>query len=335
MRLLVIGGTAFLGRSVVESALARGHEVTIFHRGKTQPGLFPQVEEILGDREHDLHLLEGRRWDAVVDTCGYVPRVVRASAQMLAGMAEHYTFIASVNVYGDYKEKGIDEQYPLATLEDETAEEITGESYGPLKALCEREVEQAFPGKALLVRPGLIVGPWDRSNRFTYWPYRLAQGGEVLAPDHKQMPLQWIDVRDLAEWIVRMAENRQAGAFNVTGPEQPVPLQEVLERCRTAIGSEAHLTWVAEDFIEKHEVQPWMQLPLWIPGEEGEVFCTVKNEKAIAAGLTFRTLEETARDTLAWISGRQQEGTLGNTLARERESEILAAWHARENQAVQ
>ncbi|EFH89539.1 NAD-dependent epimerase/dehydratase family protein [Ktedonobacter racemifer] len=327
MKLLLLGGTAFLGRHIVESALARGHEVTIFHRGKTRPGLFPQVEEILGDREHDLHLLAGRKWDAVIDTCGYVPRIVRASAQALAGSVEHYTFVASINVYGDFKEKGIDEQYPLATLEDPGIEEVTGETYGPLKALCEQEVEQAFPGKALLVRPGLIVGPWDASNRFTYWPYRLAQGGEVLAPDHRDMPLQWIDVRDLAEWMVRMSETRQTGAFNAIGPQEPQPLGEVLERCRVALNNEAHFTWVAEDFLEKQEIQPWMQLPLWIPGEDGDVFCTVKNAKAVSTGMTFRSLEETARDTLAWIHSQQPEGTLGKTLSPEREREVLSAWH--------
>ena len=329
MKLLFIGGTSFLGRHIVEYALVRGHTVTIFHRGQTNPGLFPQAEEILGDREHDLQKLEGRQWDAVIDTCGYVPRIVRASAELLANAAEHYTFIASINVYGDYKEKGIDEQYPLATLEDETVEEVTGETYGPLKALCEREVERAFPGRALLIRPGLIVGPWDPTNRFTYWPYRLAQGGETLAPDHKDLPLQWIDVRDLAEWIVRMVENRSTGAFTATGPEQPVSLQDVLARCQAALASDAHLVWVAEDFLEAHNVSQWMQLPLWISGEEADFFCTVKNAKAMAAGLTFRPLEETARDTLDWINTVQREGALGKTLSPEQEREVLAAWHAR------
>ncbi|GHO45355.1 NAD-dependent epimerase/dehydratase family protein [Ktedonospora formicarum] len=329
MKLLLLGGTAFLGRHIVESALARGHEVTIFHRGKTRPGLFPQVEEILGDREHDLHLLEGRHWDAVIDTSGYVPRIVRASAELLAGAAEHYTFISTINAYGDFKEKGIDETYPLATLEDESIEEVTGESYGPLKVLCEREVERAFPGKTLIIRPGLIVGPWDGSNRFTYWPYRLAHGGEVLAPDHQDMPLEWIDVRDLADWAVRLSEARVTGAFNGIGPEQPVPLGQVLERIRVAVGGTASLTWVAEDFIEKHEITPWMELPLWIPGEDGDVFCTVKNTKAVESGLTYRSLEETARDTLAWIREQQDEGQLGKTLAPEREREVLAAWHER------
>ena len=189
MNLLILGGTVFLGRHLVEAALARGHAVTLFNRGQHNPDLFPEVERLRGDRDGDLQALEGRRWDAVVDTCGYVPRVVRASAEMLAPNVDHYTFISSISVYADTSKPGIDEQAPVGTLDDPTTEEVTGESYGPLKALCEQAAEAAMPGRVLNIRPGLIVGPHDPTDRFTYWVRRVAEGGEVLAPGNPHAPV--------------------------------------------------------------------------------------------------------------------------------------------------
>src|SRR6266542_3549486 len=234
MRILILGGTRFLGRHLVDAALAAGHEVTLFTRGKTDPNAYPQLEHISGDRDPKvdggagLAQLKGRRWDAAIDTSGYVPRVVRAGAEALADAATHYTFVSSISVYRDFFKSGIDETYPTGTLEDETVEEITGDTYGPLKALCERAAQEVFPGRALIIRPGLIVGPHDSTDRFTYWVQRIARGGEVLAPTGPHLPLQLIDARDLAQWNVRMVETFADGTFNATGPAEPLTLGEVL-----------------------------------------------------------------------------------------------------------
>ncbi len=209
MKLLVLGGTVFLGRHLVEAATARGHSVTLFNRGQHNPELYPEVEKLRGDRDSDLSALQGRRWDAVIDTCGYLPRAVRASAELLADAVDHYTFISSISVYADFHTPAMDESAPVGTLADETVEEVTGETYGPLKALCEQAAERALPGRVLNIRPGLIVGPHDPTDRFTYWPVRVARGGEVLAPGRPHVPVQVIDGRDLAEWTVRMVEARQ------------------------------------------------------------------------------------------------------------------------------
>jgi 2'-hydroxyisoflavone reductase len=221
MEILVIGGTVFLGRALVEAALEKDHRVTLFNRGKSNPECFPEVEKLLGDREIDLSILEGRSWDVVVDTCGYVPRVVRKSAELLADAVEHYTFISTVSVYADLSTPHNDEHAAVGKIEDETIEKVTGETYGPLKALCEQAVMKAMPDRVLVVRPGLIVGPHDPSDRFTYWVQRVSRGGEVLAPKPASMPVEFIDVRDLAEWILRMVEIRETGIYNAVGPGQP------------------------------------------------------------------------------------------------------------------
>ncbi len=218
MDLLILGGTGFLGRHLVERALAYGHRVTLFNRGLSGPDLFPEVETIRGDREGNLSALRGRRWDAVIDTCGYVPRVVRASAALLAGAVDHYTFVSSISVYSDAIEPGADEGAPVKELADPTVEEVTGETYGGLKALCERAAEEEMPGKVLNIRPGLISGPHDPTDRFTYWPRRISAGGEVLAPDRLERRVQFIDVRDLAVWIVKMSAERRTGTYNATDP---------------------------------------------------------------------------------------------------------------------
>jgi 2'-hydroxyisoflavone reductase len=336
MSILILGGTSFLGPHVVECARDRGHSVTLFNRGRTNPGLFPDVEKLAGDRdprkERGLAALEGDRcWDAVVDTSGYVPRIVLASAQLLAGRVGQYVFVSSISVYADNSIVDMDESGPIATMPDETVEEMGPqfENYGPLKALCEKAAEEALPGRATSVRPGLIVGPRDNAPRFAYWPARIEQGGEVLAPGAPDDPVQFIDVRDLAAFIVGAIETRMTGVFNATGPVSPMCMAEMLYGCKAVTGGDALLTWVDAAFIESQGLRPWVDLPVWIP-PEGETagFHRVNCRKAIAAGLTTRPLARTVEDTLRWLRTPESRKPAG--IARQREAEVLAAWHARE-----
>jgi 2'-hydroxyisoflavone reductase len=330
--LLILGGTVFLGRHLVGAALAAGHQITLFNRGRHGAELFPQVEKLRGDRDGGLDALAGRRWDAAIDTCGYVPRLVRASAELLAGSVEHYTFVSSISVYRDLDQAPVDESSPVGVLVDESAEEITGETYGPLKALCEQAAEAAMPGRVLHVRPGLIVGPHDPTDRFTYWVWRVAQGGAVLAPGRPQRRVELIDGRDLATWILRMVEARRTGIYNATGPAYQLTMGDMLEACRPGSGSHARFTWVDEAFLLAHGVAPWSELPLWLPESDNGVMAAICG-RAIAAGLDFRPLAETVRDTLAWLRSDKApaEGDLskielraGMTLARE--AELVAGW---------
>lgn len=342
MKLLVLGGTLFLGRHVVEHALAEGHSVTVFTRGKTNPTLFPAAERLLGNRDGDLAALRGRTWDAVIDTCGYVPRIAHASAHALRDAVGHYTFISSISVYADLTVPGITEAAAVAVLKSPT-EEITGESYGPLKALCETAVAAELPGRALIVRPGLLVGPNDPSGRFTYWAKRIAEGGEVLAPGDPMAPVQVIDARDAARWLVRCAEARVTGVFNLTGPVAPLPMSKVLDLCRVTLNPDARLTWVDESFLLENKVAPWTELPVWLPAGDGGVM-SVDIEAALATGLAFRPLAETVRDTFDWQAGLGSipapavKATAGPKskigLEPERETQLLQAWHARSPNAV-
>src|SRR5574337_1126119 len=233
MRLLILGGTVFLGRHLVEVAIARRHEITLFNRGQHNPDLFSHVEKLRGNRDGDLTALQGRRWDVVIDTCGFVPRIVRASTELLADAIDHYVFISSLSVFKDFSVSGMDESAAVSTLADETVEEVNGETYGPLKALCEQAAERVMPGRVLIIRPGLIVGSHDPTDRFAYWPQRVAQGGEVLAPGHPNRAIQMIDVRDLAEWIVQMVETGRSGVYNATGPDYALTMGQLLEACKT------------------------------------------------------------------------------------------------------
>lgn len=324
MKLLVLGGTVFLGRHIVEAALARKHEVTIFHRGQHNPDIFPGVEKLHGNRDGDLTALQGRQWDAVIDTSGYVPRIVRASAGALANAVQHYTFISSISVYADFNQQGIDESYPVATLEDQSVEQVTNETYGALKALCEQAVEEIRPGRALIVRPGLIVGPDDPTDRFTYWPYRVAQGGEMLAPGVPDRSIQFIDVRDLAGWIVRMVEAGKTGVYNATGPDYKLSTQQFLEGCKSATGSDVRFTWVDDaflgDILEEVNFQPWVP-------ESYAGMRTTNCSKAFKDGLTFRPLSETVRDTLAWKAASSTPDTVRSGLKPEQEQQLLHKWH--------
>jgi len=331
MRLLILGGTLFLGRHLTEAALERGHTVTLFNRGQHNADLFPGIEKLRGDRDGDLTVLEGRRWDAAIDVHGRVPRIVGASAALLAPNVGHYTFISTTSVYGDQSIRNMDEDAPLATIADPTVEDTTGPNYGPLKVLCERVVEAAFPGRALIVRPGLIVGPHDPTNRFTYWPRRVAQGGNVLAPDGPGHPARFIDARDLAAWTVRMIEieieieSGAAGIYNARGPNETLTFGELLDTCKTITGSDARFVWADERFLLDAGVTPYTELPLWIPNlPERAGFYSINSGKAIAAGLTFRPVAETIRDTLAWDATQPPDAPRPCGLRPERERELLA-----------
>ena len=327
MRLLLIGGTRFVGRHIVEAALAHGHTVTLFHRGQTNPDLFPQVEHLSGNRDGGLAPLADRTWDAVIDTCGYVPRIVRQSAELLASSVAHYTFISSISVYAEDAPVGMDETAPVATIADETREDITNESYGALKVLCERVVQQTYGDRALVVRPGLIVGPHDMSDRFTYWPHRIAQGGEVIAPGDPDQAVQIIDARDLGEWIVGAVEAKLSGTFNATGPDYRLSMRHLLETCVAVTQSNADLVWLPEEFLLNAKIEPWSDMPVWMPSKEAK-FDTVNNDRAITNGLKYRALTSTIKDTLDWSVTRPIDHAWRAGLSPEREREVLAAWHA-------
>lgn len=326
MKLLVMGGTRFLGRAIVDAALAAGHEVTLFNRGQSNPGLYTALETLTGDRDGGLAVLKGRTWDAVIDTCGYVPRLVHDAASLLAEVVALYTFISTISVYADPAVQGIDEYSPLAAMEDESVEEINGETYGPLKVLCEQAATKVMHGRALHVRAGLIVGPYDLSDRFSYWPYRVAQGGEVLAPGDPHSPVQFIDVRDIAVWTVQATEKRLTGPYNVTGPTTPVTMGQVLQTCQTVSGSDVTFTWVSDDFLVANDVGAYTEIPLWVPAEMAG-YGTVNCQKAMAAGLVTRPLADTVRDTLNWLNGRAADVQWRNGLKPEREAALLELWH--------
>jgi len=320
VKLLVLGGTKFLGRHAVGAALAAGHDVTIFTRGQTNPELFPEVEHLVGDRDGSLDALTDRSWDGVVDTSGYVPRVVRQSAELLRDSVGRYVFVSSISVYDDFSEP-VDESSPVAALDDPATEEIM-EAYGALKAACEDVVEEVYGDRSARVRAGLIVGPYDPTDRFTYWPRRIALGGDVLGPGKPDAPVQFVDARDLARWLVTLALDGPGGTFNATGPAEPLTFAQLLERARDAIGADANVVWVDEQHVLDADVQPWTELPLWLPGDEYAGMARADISRALAAGLTFRPVEQTVVDTLAW--DRSVPGDRP-TLAHEREQEILAA----------
>lgn len=324
MRLLVLGGTSFVGRHLVLAARAAGVDVTLFNRGTTNPDLFSDVERIRGDRDGGLDPLRGRRWDAVLDVNGYVPRVVGETLDVLADACDHYTFVSSVSVYAAVGGAGPDETSPVGRLDHDT-EEINGETYGPLKALCEELVRQRFGDRALIVRPGLVVGPHDPTERFVRWVRRAADGGEVLAPGDPQRPVQLIDARDLGDWTIRCLLAGGNGTFNAIGPEAPLPIQSLLQTCVEVTGAGATLTWVPESFLLARGVRPWVDLPLWLPAADIGM-AKADNSRAVAAGLTFRALQDTVRATLQWDAARTDRGVAGLPIDRERQ--VLAVWHA-------
>ena len=324
MKILILGGTRFLGRHLVEAAQSRGHSLTLFNRGKSNPQLFPQVETILGEREHDLERLNGRQWDTVIDTCGYLPRLVSRSARALQSQVGSYVFISSISVYADNSKIGLDEHDSVGKLQDESLEEISGESYGPLKALCEQAAEAAFPGRTLIIRPGLIVGPHDPTDRFNYWPVRVARGRTVLAPEKPEVPVQIIDVRDLAEFSIHLLEQQASGIYNATGPDYELSLGAMLETCKQVSQSDAHFNWAPVDFLAANKLEAWSDLPVWVPDTAADAgFSRVSIAKAIGAGLRFRPLSETVQATLDWAQTRPAEHAWRAGLTAEREQAVL------------
>lgn len=343
LRILVLGGTRFLGPHLAGYALARGHAVTFFNRGRTNPGVLPQVERIQGDRNGQLDGLQGRSWDAVIDTSGYVPRHVRLSAELLRPRVPHYVFVSTVSVYASFAAAN-DEHSPVGRLEDESVEKVDGATYGPLKALCESAATTVYgPGRTTVIRPGLIVGPDDNTDRFTYWPARAARGGRFAAPNSPADPVQVIDVRDLAEFTIHALERRTAGVFNALSPPGRFTIGDVVgesivaarELARPAVTPEAE--WIPADFLAEQKVAPWSDMPVWSPavGEEAG-FALVSARRAIEAGLTFRTMADTVAATLRWHLQRPEaeRAQLKAGLSPEREAALLAAWKARAPAAI-
>jgi nucleoside-diphosphate-sugar epimerase len=334
MRILILGGTGFTGPFQVRYALARGHKVTVFNRGKTHPHELPkEVEQLIGDRNGQLDALRNRQWDVAIDNPTTLPIWVRDAARILKGNVDGYVFISTISVYADTS-KGVDENAPLvqydgpdAFKETLAAMRASGyKTYGPLKALSEKQAEKWFPGKTLIIRPGLIVGPGDETDRFTYWPARISRGGEVLAPGTPEDPVQFIDARDLAEWTIRMVENRETGIYNATGPAKPLSIGGMLTGIKTALNSSATFTWVPAEFLKQQKVEAWSDMPVWAGDELGMARTNIN--RALSKGLTFRSLGETSRDTLAWFKSQppDRQSKLRAGLTGEREAEVLAAW---------
>lgn len=327
MKLLIIGGTRFVGRSIVQAALERGHTITLFNRGKSNPGLFPDVERITGDRDADIMLLRGRTWDIAIDTCGYVPRIVRKSCEMLGNAIDRYVFISTISVYADFSKAGIDENAALAEIGDRSIEEVTGRTYGPLKVLCERVVDQIYAGRSIILRCGLIVGPHDPTDRFTYWPVRVQRGGEVLAPSPPNRQVQFIEARDLADFVLHLAGRRTVGMFNTTGPAGRLSMEGFLRACNAQTGNLSSCTWASEEFITKNKVD---HLPMWTPEKWRGIF-EVNCSRAIDAGLKFRPVKETISNTLAWHATRPAGYEMKVGLKPDKEKILLDKWRLGSN----
>ncbi len=339
MKILLLGGTRFLGRHLAEQAIAAGHDVTLLHRGQSGPMLFPQARHLIADRNGDLAVLDdGSTWDVAIDTNAYVPRHVRSVAAHLAGRVGGYHLVSTISVYGEFGSDGPTEESPLATLADPSTESVTGETYGGLKVLCERAAMAAFGSSCLVSRPGLLVGPHDPTGRFTWWVERLARGGTVLAPAPADAPVQFIDARDAAAWHLRQAEAGIAGTFNLTGPvrelDSPLTMAAFLDIARAALGATAEFVWADEDFLVAQGVAPWSDLPVWVP-RSGEAMHRTDISRAVQAGLQTRPLAQTVVDTLAWVRQAVTAATPGGPprpavgLSPEREAAVLAAWSAR------
>lgn len=331
MKVLILGGTKFVGRAVAQDAAERGHEVTLFNRGQGNPDLFPALEHLRGDRDGGLEALSGRRWDVVIDTCGYVPRLVRDSCELLRDATDHYTFISTCSVYADHSQPGQREDAPLAELEDPRVEKVTAETYGGLKVLCEAAVEEVFGDRSLTLRPGLIVGPHDPTDRFTYWPLRVATFDRVIGPPSDAI-VEFTDVRDLATFTVDLAQRRFSGIFNVSGPTaEKIVVADFLSECRHAVETPARVMHPTAEFFAEHEVTPWTDLPLWTePANPG--FSTRNIQFAIDEGLSHRHPSETIRDTLAWVRRAHPDSAttwpLKAGLDRAREEDLIAAWES-------
>lgn len=339
MKLLLLGGTRFLGRHVAEQALAAGHQVTLLHRGRSGPAMFPQAEHRIADRDGDLAALQDGQWDAAIDTSAYFPRQVRSIAAVLQRRVAHYQLVSSISVYAAFDKPGLAEDAPVKLLADPDVQVVDGQTYGGLKVLCEQAAAQGFGGDRCLVsRPGLLVGPHDPTGRFTWWLQRAKRGGEMLAPGDPAAPVQWIDARDAAAWMLLQAARGTTGVFNLTGPGSPCTLGELLGTACSALDGGATLSWVDQDFLLEHGVAPWTELPLWLPQASAGLH-QVNIGRALANGLRCRPLAETIDDTAAWASSDRFAGgpvPSGDGLPRpavglaaERERALLQAWHTR------
>ncbi|MEJ7813157.1 MAG: NAD-dependent epimerase/dehydratase family protein [Gemmatimonadaceae bacterium] len=331
LRILILGGTGFIGPHQVRYAGSRGHKITLFNRGKTNPGLFPDIPKLEGDRAvNNYESLKGKEWDVVIDNPTTFPRWVREAAAVVKGHAKQYIFISTISVYDKNDTPNADETAAVGTTD--TPEREDRQLYGPLKALSEKEAEKAFPGKTTVIRPGLIVGPGDLSDRFTYWPARLARGGEVLAPGNPTDPVQIIDARDLAEFTIRCAEEGTVGTYNATGPKSRLTVSEMLGAIRGVMTTDAYLTWVDAEFLAAQQVRPWSHMPVWIPPTDPTAgFAQRSIARALAKGLSFRPLAVTAKDTLDFYNSESEEekAKLRAGLDPAKEKEVLAAWRAR------
>ena len=329
-RILILGGTGFIGPHMVREALRRGHDVSLFNRGKTNNALFPDLELLVGDRNNGLDTLEGGKWDAVIDNSGYVPRHVTDSARLLSPSISHYLFISSISAYASFA-KANHEDSPLATMPDETVEEVTGETYGPMKALCEQRAAAEISDKRLtILRPTYICGPGDHTDRFSYWPVRTMNGGEMFWPGTPQDKIQIIDVRDLANFVVDAIEQRITGIFNTVTPAGSYSMGDLLADSMAITGTEVQPTWVSAEFIEAQNLGEGRLIPIWSPpdGEYGSV-AYVNGERAVAMGLQNRPVRETARDLINWWKTLPDHRTenIRAGLSAEREAEVLALWH--------
>src|SRR6266513_2155740 len=335
LRILILGGTGFTGPFQVKYALSRGHKVTVFNRGKTHPSELPkEVEQLIGDRNGQLEALKGKQWDVCIDNPTTLPAWVRDAAQILKGNVGRYVFISTISVYADTS-AGVDENAPLAKYEGadpfkETLEAMKAsgyKTYGPLKALSEQETQKWFPDKSLIIRPGLIVGPRDETDRFTYWPVRIDRGGEVLTPGNPSDPVQFIDGRDLGEWTIRMVEKGETGIYNATGPAKELGIGGMLDGIKGALDSNATFAWADAEFLKQQKVEAWSDMPVWAGDELGMSRANIS--RALAKGLTFRPLADTAQDTLAWFKAQKPErqAKLRAGITPEREAEVLAALH--------
>ena len=329
MRLLILGGSVFLGRALTDAALDKGHAVTHFRRG-TSGAPDPRVETILGDRTGPLEALDARAFDAVADTSGYLPQVMRRSAEKLRDKVGRYLFVSSISVYDRFDHHGVTEDEPVAAPLDPVPDTMTWDKYGNLKAMCEAVVRDAFGARALVVRPGLIVGLHDSTDRFTYWPHRVSLGGRVVAPVRPSLPIQYIDVRDLAEWMVALLERGVSGTFNATGMPGTATMGDLLETCRHASASDARFEWMDAAFLAAHGARHWTNMPLQVPEDDPAMkgFASVSVARALAEGLRFRSQAQTVADTLAWSRTRPSGPAWKAGLTPDEERALLADWDA-------
>lgn len=337
LRILILGGTRFIGLHMTALALERGHTLTFFNRGKTKTDRYPDVERIKGDRNGEIDGLKGRQWDAVIDNSGYVPRHVKLSAELLAPNVKQYVFVSSISVYPNFS-VARDESSPVGKLADETIEKVDGETYGPLKALCEQAAERAVPGRTTIIRPGLIVGPDDNTDRFTYWPARAARGGEFIAPGAPTDAFQIIDARDLAAFTLNAVENNHTGVYNLVSNVNDFKFGELTDACIAAANKLAgpadkpRAVFLPADFLEQQQVAPWSEMPVWLPAKGDEAaFAGTSNEAALAKGLKIMPLRKTVNDTLAWHLKRpaEEREKLKAGIAPDKEATVLATWKAR------